>query len=134
MFVDACNGVAELDAQFQHLRVLVTGTTSLTNELRRAIQTPVTRPLADLSDGLLAASRELSNTTHLRIAKALEELDVAIAERDFPLAKKLLLESDKEMENVCLFVWMNVHLLMDRVMDALGDGDGEFAVSGVFGG
>ena len=105
--------MAEMDAQFQHLRVLIAGTASLANELKRAVQTTVSRPMPDSVDsGLLMPSRELSNTLNLRIANVLEELDVAIAERDFPLAKKLLTDMDKELEAVGLsFVMRSCHVL-----------------------
>jgi len=100
LFVDACDGVSEVDSQFQHLRVLVTGTASLANELKRAIQPTNARTAPDTAEAALHASRELSNTANVRAFALLEELDVAIAERDFPVAKKILLESDKELEDV----------------------------------
>lgn len=98
--MDACDGIAEVDSQFQHLRVLVTGTTSLTNELKRAIQPMTVRPVADTSEASLHASKELSNTASLRALALLEELDVAVAEREFPVAEKLFLELDKEVEEI----------------------------------
>lgn len=103
LFVDACDGVAEVESQFQHLRVLVAGTTTLANELKRAIQNSAIRHGPDATEGGLTMthlSKELSNTLNIRTLTVLEELDVAIAERDFQVAKKLLVESDGEIDEV----------------------------------
>lgn len=76
------------------------GTTSLANELKRVIQTHASRPTPDIEGIATALSKELSIAANGGTISVLEELDMAIAERDFPVAKKLLLESDRELEEV----------------------------------
>jgi len=99
-FVNACEGVAQVDSKFQELRVLITGTTSLANELKRAVQPGYGRLINENPELMtLSPSIDLTNKAANHLALILEELDVAIAERDFPVASKLLLEADKELES-----------------------------------
>eukprot|EP00210_Caulerpa_lentillifera_P004614 g4400.t1 len=114
-FVDACEGVAQVDSKFEQLRVLITGTTSLANELKRAVQPGSGRLINESSELItLSPSIDLTNKPTNRLGSVLEELDVSIAERDFPVASKLLIEADKELEVIHKREYVSADLEIDE--------------------
>ncbi|GMH36056.1 hypothetical protein BSKO_03924 [Bryopsis sp. KO-2023] len=88
-FVKACEGVGELEVQFQQLRTLIAGSVSLVNDLKRASQ-PGAHKLDVHDDTLVPPVVASTKQGGRALESVLEELDVAVAERDFHVVKKLL--------------------------------------------
>lgn len=88
-FVTACQGVEELGVQFQQLRALIAGSSTLVNDLKRVAQSaaPKVESNENASNQPLIAS---SKQQYTALDTALEELGVTIAERDFRVVTKLL--------------------------------------------
>lgn len=98
-FVTACEGVEELGVQFQQLRALIAGSSTLVNDLKRVSQSAVSKVESNenASNQPLIASSKQQNAV---LDTALEELGVAIAERDFRAVTKLLRAAEDALVEV----------------------------------
>eukprot|EP00803_Ostreobium_quekettii_P006811 evm.model.scf_585EXC.2 EVM.evm.TU.scf_585EXC.2 scf_585EXC:16025-22032(-) len=111
-FVQACEGAADLEAQFQQVRSQLTHWSAIISDLKQAVQ-PASAKFgptlsksiseASLGDGGAALGQLDSLSREVPfLAELLDELDIGIAERDFVAAAKALDRADSTISESTL--------------------------------
>lgn len=115
-FVEAWEGVGELEIQFQQLKTLITGSCNLVHDLKRASEPAANAEQLEENSQSRPTCTPLQDE-HATLNTALEELDVAIAERDLSNIAILLQTAEERavevsVESVLLAHHTNGNLLL----------------------
>lgn len=92
--MEAWEGVGELEIQFQQLKTLITGSCNLVHDLKRASDPAANAEEVEKDDKSQPKFAPLTNQS-CGLEEALEDLDVAIAERDLSIIGQLLQNAEE---------------------------------------